>query len=711
MASTLVSPGVSSTIIDQSFYVSNQASTIPLIFIATADQKFQADGVTPALGTFENNVLREVTSVQQSLQLYGTPSFLKDASGNPLHGDSRSEFGLDALNKVLQVCDLAYVIRANVNLNDDINSLRTLWGNLTNDAADYLSSLVQDYISQYNLENNLVPLDTGYKKTVDSAELKVLVSEALSDTFASFSFSSQNFQNAFLLDHTVAQAGYQDVLFNTTNGYLQLSDVTGLVSTTLYGADIEVVSGTGTHTFAVSLLGSQAVTFGDLVAYLNTTLGVTGSAQLLNGRLRITSSLNGVTSAVSILTDGFSGTAPLFGSLNLYTGLDTPIAGTGVSTLNIYDPTYSTVVGTYDGLDAMINSWVSGSIIPDEFTASEAEGLLLTAEADFEDTKEFRTYSALGTNDAARRAVIVQQLNAAINNPATGATADSIQYDIVGCPGYWETTNALVVLSQAVRSEVFVAGDTPYNVPALGPNSIVTWAATPSRVSNYVDGYWYGAGLTTNIDGATIMATSASTALRTLIYSDSISQKWYAPAGATRGTCPQLSTVGYVSGTLGTATTFVTDYLDQGTRDALYQSPTNINPITYIPGRGILVFGQKSSSPVTSALDRINVVRLSMYIQRQLRLALFAYLFEPDDKVTWDNVKYVADTFLNGLVSRRGLYDFVTICDNTTNTPETIDNNELHLQVYIQPTKAVEFIYVDITLVNTGTDLTTAQGS
>jgi hypothetical protein len=711
MASTLVSPGVTSTIIDQSFYVSNQAATIPLIFIATADQKFQADGVTPALGTFENNVLREVTSVQQSLQLYGTPRFLTDASGNPLHGDSRSEFGLDALNKALGVCSLAYVIRANVNLNDDINALRTLWNNLTADAADYLSSLVQDYITQYNLSNNFIPADAGYKQTADAAELKILLSEALTEVFASFSFSSQNFQNSFLLDHTVAQSGYQDVLFNTTNGFLQLSDITGLVSTKLYGADVEIVSASGTHTYPVSLLGSQAVTFGDLVSFLNTTFGVTGTVQLLNGRLRITSSLTGVTSAVSITTDGFSGTSPLFGSLNLYTGLDTPIAGTGVGTLNIYDPTYTTITGAYDGLDEMINAWVSGSIVPDEFTSAEAEGLLLTAKSDFEDTKEFKIYSILGANDAARRAIIVKQLNAAIANPLTGATADNIQYDIVACPGYWETTNALTVLSQAVRSEVFVAGDTPYNIPALGPNGIVTWATTPSRVTNHIDGYWYGAGLTTNIDGSTILATAASTALRTLIYSDSISEKWYAPAGATRGTCPQLSNIGYVSGTLGAATTFVTDYLDQGTRDALYQFPVNINPITYIAGRGILVYGQKSSSPVTSSLDRINVVRLTMYMQRQLRLALFAFLFEPDDKVTWDNVKFVADTFCNRLVSRRGLYDFVTICDSTTNTPETIDNNELHLQVYIQPTKDVEFIYIDITLVNTGTDLTHVQGS
>lgn len=711
MASTLVAPGVVTTLIDQSFYVSNVAQTIPLIFIATADEKFQADGVTPALGTFENNVMREVTSVQQSLQLFGVPSYLTDAAGNPMHGDSRSEFGLDALNKVLSVGNLAYVIRSNVNLDDNIDHLRSLWDRKTKDAADYLSQLVAEYLQQYNLENNLVPSEAGYKLSVDAAEMKLLSSEALTDTFASFSFMSQNFQNAFILDHTVAHPGYQDVLFDSSNGYLQLSDITGLSATKQYGASIEIVSGTGTHTLNVTILGSQAVTFGDLVATLNSTYGVEGTAQLLNGRLRTTSSLNGVTSAVSILTDGFSGSLPLFASLSLYTSLDTSIRGTGVQTLNIYDPTYTTIIGSYEGLDAMIDQWVSGNVVPDEFTASEAEGLLVTAEADFEDTKEFRTYSMLGANDAARRAVIVKQLNAAIANPATGATADNIQYDIVGCPGYWETSNSLVVLSQAVRSEVFVTSETPYDKPALGPNGITVWAGTPNRVSNFLNGYWYGHGLSTNIDGAVILTTASSTALRTIIYSDSVSEKFFAPAGPTRGTCPQLSTVGYVSGTLGTATNFVTDYLDGGTQAALYVDGTNINPIAFVPGRGILVMGQKTTSPITSSLDRINVVRLSLMVQRALRKAMFAFLFEPNDKKTWDNAKYVADTYLNGLVQRRGLYDFVTVCDASTNTSNTIDNNEMHIQVYLKPTKSVEFIYVDITLVNTGADLSALQGA
>lgn len=709
MANTLVSPGVTATIIDQSFYVSGQSQTIPLIFIATADEKFQSDGVTPAMGTYEYGVLRQVTSIQQALQLYGVPRYLTDSAGNPFHGDARNEYGLDAVMKVLGVGNSCYVIRANVNLADDITDIKALWSRKLSDAADYLNTLVTDYIQQYNAENNLLPSDTGYKQTVTDAELKNLVSEALTDVFAMYSFSSQEFQNAFVQDHTVSHPGYQDVIYDSTHGYIQNTDITGLVSAKQYSAEIEIVSTTGTQLKTVTLLGSAAVTFADLIQQINTQLGGAGVATLLNGRIRITSNLNGVTSHVQVITDGPSGSLPLFGSTNLFKNFDTPVDGTGAQSLNIYDSTYTTIVGQYDGLDSMIDSWTSGNVVPNEFTPAEAEGLLLAASTDFEDTKEFMVYTSLGSNDAARRAAIVKQLQAVINDPTTGATADNIQYDIAACPGYWECTNELVVLSQAVLSEVFVVGDTPFDKPALGPNGITVWATTPNRVNNYLNAYWYGHGLSSNIDGATIMSTSACTALRTLVYSDSISEKWFAPAGVTRGTCPQLENIGYVSGTLGGPTTFVTDYLDNGTRDALYQFPVNINPIAYIPGRGILVFGQKSSSPVTSALDRINVVRLSLYIKRQLRMALFAYIFEPNDKKTRDNVKFVTDTFLNGLVTRRGLYDFVSVCDGTNNTPTTIDNNELHIDVYIKPEKAVEFIYVDITLVNTGADFTQLQ--
>lgn len=702
---TLVSPGVDVEIIDESFYIPGTQACLPLIFIATADHKTAPDG-TPAEGTYENSVIRTVTSISQSLALYGVPRFLQDASGNQFYGDARNEYGLDALNKFLEIGNRAYVIRANVNLDDDINFLRSLWTTEIQNSADYLNQLIVDYIAQYNAENNLIPADSGYKTTVTSAELLTLMNEALTSTLNLYSFSSDPFEVALVQDHTIAQPGYQDVLFDTSGGFLTPSDITGLKNdTTLYGATVQITSGSGIHTYDLFFQGKNVVTFAQLVAAINTVIGSDGTCELLNGRLRITSSLNGVTSAVDILQDGPSGMNPLFSSLNLFSSIATPVLGVGVHTLDIYDSTYTTIVGSYDGLTSLVNSWTSGSIIPNQFTANEAEGLLIAAAAEFDNTKEFLTYTSLGANDAARRAAIVKQLQAEINNPNNGATADWLNYNIIACPGYFETTDEMLRLCQEMLEEVFVLGDTPFDKPPTGPNGVVAWGATPARTTSYDIAYWYPHGISSNIDGTNIMTSASSSALRVIAYNDSVAEEWWAPAGTQRGTCPHLTSIGYVSGVLGGPTTFVENLIDKGTRDALYADPIKINPFSFIAGRGILAMGQKTTYPNTSALDRINVSRLVKFIKRQLRQALFAFLFEPNDQITRDLVKAAADGFLSTLIDRRGLYDFATICDISNNTPTTIDNNELILDIAIKPVKAVEFIYANVRVVATAADI------
>ena len=704
--SNLLSPGVQTSLIDQSFYSPGQASAVPLFYVATRDQKTQSDGITPAIGTYEYGVIRTVTSLSDSLSLYGIPSFLTDANGNPLHGSSQNEYGLEALNEYLQVGNLAYVIRANVNLNDNLTSLLALWNNESQQAANLLNELVQSYIQQYNSRNNLLPNDTNYKQTITASEFLTILSSATSTLLGLYSFSSQVFQNAFLNDHSQPQAGYQDVLFNTVGGYLQLSDVTGYVSTDTYGAEVQIVSGTGTSIFNLTVSGANAQTFGQLITYINSVLGTSGSAELLNGMLRISSTLLGVTSAVNILVDGPSGNLPMFASLNLYTSLDTPTPGVGAGALNTYNSTYTVITGQYFGLTYMIDNWNSGSIIPTQFTPSEAEGLFSNAANLFETTAQFVQYTSLGSNDAAARRVIVQQLNAIINNTAlTGVLHESNQFNILTAPGYPECANSLTTLAQTLLEEVVVVGSTPMNMAPTGPNGIVTWGTSPSRVNNYLTSYYYPHGLTTNLNGSVILADSAAAAVRTYAYNDVVAQLWYAPAGATRGTCPQLSNIGYVTGTLGTRTTFVQEQLDQGSRDALYVDPVQINPLTYIQGSGILVFGQKNSSPVSSSLNRVNVARLTAYIRRSLRKLLFSFLFEPNDSITRGNVLYAVNGFLSPLVTRRGLYDYVAVCDSSNNPASAIQRHELYVDIYIQAVVDIEYIYVPITLEDTGASL------
>lgn len=709
---TLISPGVDVQILHEDFYVSGNAATVPLIFIATADEKFQADGLTPALGTYENNVLRTVTSLKQLADLYGVPKFYTSVDGQPHHGDARNEYGLDAAAKALEVNNRVYIIRANVNLNDNLTSIKALWTKKVAEAGDYLNALVTDYIAQYNALNDFLPADAGYKTSVDKATMKSLVQEALTEVFGSYSFSKDAFEVAFLEDHTVAQAGYQDVVFDSFTGYVTGTDITGLESTVNYGAQVKVVSTGGTTTKNLYFTGADVPTFADLVSHINTVLGTDAVASLVQGRVRITSTLTGATSEIEILVDGPTGKQPLFASINLFERIATKVMGKGVMSLDVYDADYANITGGYDGLYSLITDWSTGTTVgaATEFTAAEAEGLLLSAAATFDNTKEFKTLTSLGVNDAARRSEIVKALQAAVNNPYSNARSEALEYNIAIAPGYPELADELLRLGQDMHEEIFLIGETPFDKPATGPNSIANWAVGTGRATNDSIGYWYAHGITSNLDGADIMSTAGSTALRTLAYSDANSEgEWIAPAGSTRGVCPQLTDIGYVSGNLGGPTTFVSDWLDDGTRDDLYEFPKCINPITFIPGRGFLVMGQRTASPVAQSTDRVNVSRLVKYIKRQLRKALFAYLFEPNDEITRRNVKAATDNFLSTLVGRRALYDFATICDDVNNNGQTIDNNELYIDVAIKPVKAVEFIYARVRIVRTDANIGTKK--
>lgn len=709
---SLISPNVEVTIIDESFYIPGRAATVPLIFIATADNKTQADGITPALGTYEHGVVREVTSIRQSLELYGIPRFIESASGEPHHGDARNEYGLDALNKYLELGNRAIVVRANVNLDDSYPNVKALWTSKVSDSSDYLNQLVADFIEEFNVTNGLVPADVAYKETVTAAELKALIPEAFSETFQSYSFSSREFEEGYIQDHTVDQPGFQEVLFDTSRGFLQGTDITGLENdSTLYGADVEVVSGAGTVTYNLYFQGSTVQTFSALLSQINSVLGAEGTAELVAGNLRITSSLDGVTSAVEILSDGPSGYLPLFSNLSLYQSIDDPVAGKGAAALVVYNDAFDTAIGTYDGLDSLIDNWTTGSLVADEFTPAEAEGLAIAAAADFDNTKEFLNTTSLGANDAARRAEIVEALQAAINNPTSGVRGARYVYNLTLAPGYPEVTDELLRLSQDIFEEVFVIGETPFDRPPTGPNSIVNWATSTARVTSYSVAYYYGHGISSNIDGKDIMTSAASTALRVYTNNDILGEQWFAPAGTTRGLCPHLTNVGYVTGALGGPTTFVEEYLDVGTRDTLYEEPKQINPIPFIEGEGILVLGQKTTSPITSALDRVNVSRLVKFIKRELRRSLFDYLFEPNDRFTRANVKSTVDSFLVSLIDRRGLYDFATICDESNNTPDRIDRNELWIDVAIKPVKAAEFIYIPVRVVATGAEIGGRDGA
>jgi phage tail sheath protein FI len=182
-----------------------------------------------------------------------------------------------------------------------------------------------------------------------------------------------------------------------------------------------------------------------------------------------------------------------------------------------------------------------------------------------------------------------------------------------------------------------------------------------------------------------------------MIHSDNASYPWFAPAGTRRGLVDNASSIGYINAMTGE---FEFNSIRTGLRDTLYEN--KINPITNLPGVGLVVWGQKTRNPTASALDRINVARLVNYLRTILASVGNGFLFEPNDKITRDQIANIISKAVNDLVAKRGVYDYLVICDESNNTPTRIARNELYVDIAIEPTKAVEFIYIPIRLKNPG---------
>jgi phage tail sheath protein FI len=197
--------------------------------------------------------------------------------------------------------------------------------------------------------------------------------------------------------------------------------------------------------------------------------------------------------------------------------------------------------------------------------------------------------------------------------------------------------------------------------------------------------------------GNEVVVPPSHIALRTFIHNDNISYPWFAPAGARRGLVDNATAVGYLDRTTGL---FHRIGVNHALRDSLYLQ--RINPIANLPGLGLLIFGNKTRSPIAQATDRVNVSRLVCYIRALLAGVANSFLFEPNDKITRDQIKQVIEGAINDLVAKRGIYDYLVVCDSSNNTRDRIARNELYVDVAIEPMKDVEFIYIPIRLKNPG---------
>ena len=180
--------------------------------------------------------------------------------------------------------------------------------------------------------------------------------------------------------------------------------------------------------------------------------------------------------------------------------------------------------------------------------------------------------------------------------------------------------------------------------------------------------------------------------LGTLSYSESVRDVWFAPAGFTRG--------GLSDGKIGFPVVGVKHQLTSEERDKLYE--VNVNPIASFPAEGIVVFGQKTLQVTESALNRINVRRLLIFLKREISRVAATTLFEQNVRATWNGFSARVESILNDVKSRLGLADFKVVLDESTTTPDLVDRNIMYAKVFLKPVQAIEFIALDFVITDSG---------
>ena len=305
----------------------------------------------------------------------------------------------------------------------------------------------------------------------------------------------------------------------------------------------------------------------------------------------------------------------------------------------------------------------------------------------------------------AQRNMVVQSLRSTMDTNYDIRDEDNF-FNLMATPGYPELQPNMVVLNADRGDTGYIIGDTPMRLPA-DATAIQAWATNAAGATstgeagcvtrNTYLGLFYPSGITSDLSGNLVAVPPSHMMLRTFIRNDTIAYPWLAAAGTRRGNIDNATNIGYIDSATGE---FITIKTRIGIRDVLYIN--FINPLVFFTGIGLLNYGNKTSFNSSSALDRTNVARLIAYVRRQLTLAARPFVFEPNDALTRQQIQGVVQTLMLDLKAKRGIYDYLVICDESNNTPARIDRNELWVDVALEPVKAAEFIYIPVRVLNTG---------
>ncbi len=210
--------------------------------------------------------------------------------------------------------------------------------------------------------------------------------------------------------------------------------------------------------------------------------------------------------------------------------------------------------------------------------------------------------------------------------------------------------------------------------------------------SSYGAAYYPWLKVRDTINGRDIWAPPSIVALGVMGYTEERDEVWFAPAGFNRG--------GLNEGNAGLPVLQVSEQLLSSQRDRLYEA--NINPIASFVSEGLVVFGQKTLQMTPSALDRINVRRLLIFVKKEISRIANGLLFDQNVPATWNRFTGQVVPFLESVKTRLGLTDFKVVLDKTTTTPDLVDRNIMYAKIFLKPARAIEFIAVDFVITRTG---------
>jgi len=264
---------------------------------------------------------------------------------------------------------------------------------------------------------------------------------------------------------------------------------------------------------------------------------------------------------------------------------------------------------------------------------------------------------------------------------------DDYKFNVLFTPGLYSAApfvgpiGDLIQIAQNRGDFIYVIDPVAYGKTISDASS-----AAASRDTSYGAMYWPWVQVVEPSTGEYVWVPSSVSIAGVYAYNDSVAEPWFAPAGINRG---GLSTVVRAE-----------KRLSQGNRNDLYAA--KVNPIATFPGQGVVVYGQKTLQLRASALDRVNVRRLLIALKSYISQIANTLVFEQNSIATRNQFLSQVNPYLTSVQQRQGLYAFKVIMNDTNNTPDVIDRNELVGQIYLQPTKTAEFIYLDFNVTPTG---------